>query len=128
MGYESSLDDVKSTVREIMDARIIPETQASSIIDPSKAVTEDFDIAQISLAVAALVILFGAVYGVKRQADCNTKQIQLNKNVIRKKILNPILRSIPKEIIQTRRAKGEITFEEYDQLKSKLNQSSYDPG
>ena len=121
MGYKSSLDDVKSTVREIIDVKIIPEAQASSIINHSKAVTEDFDIAQISLAVAALVILFGAVYGVKRQADGNTRQIQLNKNVIRKKILNPILGLSPKEIIQTRLAKGEITFEEYDQLKSKLD-------
>jgi hypothetical protein len=121
VGYGNSIDDVKSTVREIMDAEIIQEAQASSIIDPSEAITEDFDIAQISLAVAALGILFGTVYVVKRQADSNTRQIQLNRNVIRKKILNPILGSSPKEIIQKRLAKGEITIEEYDRLKLKLN-------
>ncbi len=121
VGYVSNLDDVKSTVKEIMDAEIIPEAQASSIIDPSKTETEDLDIAQISLVVAALGTLFGAVYGIKRQADGNTKQILLNKNVIRKRIINPILGLSPKEIIQTRLAKGEITLEEYDRLKSKLD-------
>jgi len=65
--------------------------------------------------------LFGAVYGVKRQVDSNSKQISLNKYTIRKKILNPILGLNPKEILQTRLAKGEITLEEYDKLKTKLN-------
>ena len=120
VGYARSLDDVKSTVKEIMDAKIIQEAQASSIMEPSEVIAEDFDIAQISLAIGALGILFGAAYRVKRQADSNTRQIRLNWNVIRKKILHPILGSSPKEIIQTRLAKGEITFEEYDRLKSKL--------
>jgi hypothetical protein len=121
VGYEGSLDGVKSTIKEIMDAKIIQEAQASSIIDTSMDTSEDFDIAQIFLVLGALGILFGAVYVVKRQADNNTRQIRLNRNVIRKKILNPILGSSPKEIIQTRLAKGEITLEEYDRLKSKLN-------
>ncbi len=121
VGYDGSLGDVKYTVKEITGTKIIQEAQASSIIDPPMTVTEDFDVVQISLVIMALGILFGIVYGVKRQADSNTRQIQLNRNILRKKILNPILESSPKEIIQTRLAKGKITLEEYDRLKSKLD-------
>ena len=91
------------------------------MVDSSKGTSNDLDITQISLTIAALGTLFGAVYLIKRQSDSNTKQILLNKAIIRKKILNLFLSSSPKEIIQTRLAKGEITLEEYDRLKSKLN-------
>ena len=114
-------DDTYSIVPEIIDNEIIPEAQASSIAQPTQNSTNNSDIAQISLSIAALGILFGAVYGVKRQVDSNSKQISLNKYTIRKKILNPILGLNPKEILQTRLAKGEITLEEYDKLKTKLN-------
>ncbi len=56
----------------------------------------------------------------KKQVDSNSKQISLNRDTIRRKIINPISGSSPKEILQTRLAKGEITLEEYDLLKSKL--------
>jgi hypothetical protein len=122
VGYSyDHVSDARSTVNEILDADIVPEAQASSITDASKNTSENVDTAQIFLAVIALGTLFGAVYLVKRQADNNTRQILLNKNIIRKKLLNPILGSNPRDIIQTRLAKGEITFEEYDRLKSKLD-------
>ena len=120
VGYMGNFYDTRLTVKEILDAKIIPEAQASSMVDSSNDADDELDAAQIFLAVAALGTLFGAVYLVKRQADGNTRQILLNKNIIRKKILGTILGSSPKEIIQTRLAKGEITFEEYDRLKSKL--------
>jgi uncharacterized membrane protein len=66
-------------------------------------------------------ILFGAVIGIKKKVDGNSKQISINKNTIRKKIIQPIIGSNPKEILQTRLAKGEITLDEYDQLISKLD-------
>ena len=113
--------DTESIVSEIIDKEIIPEAQASSIVQPTQSTTNNSDIAQISLSIAALGILFGAVYGVKRQVDNNSKQISLNKFTIRKRILNPILGLNPKEIIQTRLAKGEITLEEYERLKTKLS-------
>ena len=120
VGYVGNLYDTRSTVKEILNAKIIPEAQASSMANSSNQTDDELDAAQIFLALTALGTLFGAVYLVKRQADSNTRQILLNKNIIRKKILDPILRSNPKEIIQRRLAKGEITFEEYDRLKSKL--------
>ena len=121
VGYTDNVDDTKLTVQEIIDNKIIPEAQASSIVQPTQKTTNNSDIAQISLSIAALGILFGAVYGVKRQVDSNSKQISLNKYTIRKRILNPILDLNPKEIIQTRLTKGEITLEEYERLKVKLN-------
>ena len=121
VGYNDDNGDIESIVPEIIDNEIIPEAQASSIAQPTQNTTNNSDIAQISLSVAALGILFGAVYGVKRQVDSNSKQISFNKYTIRKKILNPILGLNPKEILQTRLAKGEITLEEYEKLKTKLN-------
>ena len=121
VGYIDDNDDTKSIVSEIIDKEIIPEAQASSIVQSTQNTTNNSDVAQISLSVAALGILFGAVYGVKRQVDNNSKQISLNKYTIRKRILNPILGLSPKEIIQTRLAKGEISLEEYERLKTKLN-------
>ena len=127
VGYDDNIDDIEPVIQEPTDNKIIPEAQASPIVQAFSAgqqdqnITDSSDIAQIILSVAALGILFGAVYGVKRQVDNNTKQISLNKHTIRKKILNPILGLDPKDIIQTRLAKGEITLEEYEKLKTKLN-------
>ena len=121
VGYTDDNGDIESIIPEIIDNEIIPEAQASSIAQPTQNTTNNSDIAQISLSIAALGILFGAVYGVKRQVDSNSKQISLNKYTIRKRILNPILGLNPKEILQTRLAKGEITLEEYEKLKTKLN-------
>lgn len=121
VGHTDSVGEIKSTVQNIIDKKIIPEAQASSIAEYPQNITDNSDIAQISLAVAGLGILFGAVYGVKRQVDSNSRQISLNRNTIRNRIIDPIMGSNPKTIIQTRLAKGEITLEEYEMLKSKLN-------
>ena len=114
-------EKTESKVQQIIQNQIIPEAQATSIIEPTTNKTDNSDVAQMILAIAGVGILFGAVYGVKRQVDSNSRQISINKNTIRKKIINPIIGSNPKEIIQTRLAKGEITLEEYEKLKSKLN-------
>ena len=120
VGY-TEVDKTKSTVDKIVKNEIIPEAQASSIIEISQNEDSDSDIAKIVLALGTLAVLFGAVYGVKRQVDSNSRQISINKETIREKIIRPIRGSTPKEIIQTRLAKGEISLEEYEQLKSKLN-------
>ena len=118
VGYTETTE---SKIQQIIQNQIIPEAQASSIIKPVTSKTDNSDVAQISLAIAGVGILFGAVYGVKKQVDNNSRQISINKNIIRRKIINPIIGLNPKKIIQTRLAKGEITLEEYEKLKSKLN-------
>ena len=79
------------------------------------------EVAEVSLAVAGLGFLFGAVYGIKRKVDDNSKQISLNRETLRKKFIRPIVGSNPQTILQTRLAKGEITLDEYEKLKNKLN-------
>ncbi|MGY5147631.1 MAG: SHOCT domain-containing protein [Candidatus Nitrosopumilus sp. bin_7KS] len=120
VGYTDNFNGIPK-VHEIVDSEIIPRAQASSIVEPVERSDNSSDIAQISLAMAALGILFGAVYGVKRQVDNNSKQILMNKSTIRKRIFHSIIGTKPTDIIQTRLAKGEISLEEFELLKLKLN-------
>jgi len=117
------MDDIverKSVVQEIINKEIIPEAQASSIAEPTLQLYDNSEIAQIALAIAGLGILFGAVYGIKRQVDDNSKRISINRETIREKIIRPIIGSNPKDILQARLAKGEITIDEYEKIKLKL--------
>jgi len=90
VGYTDYLDETKSTVQEIIEKDIIPEAQTSLIAVSAQNTTANSDMAQISLAVSALGILFEAVYGVKRQDDNNSRRILINKDTIRKKPLNQL--------------------------------------
>lgn len=121
VGYTDSVNKTKSLVDEKAKNKIIPEAQALSIVEINQNEESNSDIAEISLALGALGILFGAVYGVKRQVDSNSRQISINKDSIKKKITHPIRDPNLKEIIQTRLAKGEITLEEYEQIEKKLD-------
>ena len=124
VGYSNNIEEIKSTVKEIIDSEIVPEADASSsssIAEPPDLTNNNSEVAEISLAVAGLGILFGAVYGIKRKVDDNSKQISINRETLRKKFIQPIVGSNPQTILQTRLAKGEITLEEYEKLKNKLN-------
>ena len=120
VGYTEDMSQTTLQIQENTNNNLIPEAQASSLVEPIKKTEDNSEIAQVSLAIAGLGILFGAVYGVKRQVDNNSKQILVNRDTIRKKIIKPIIGSNPKEILQTRLVKGEISVEEYELLKSKL--------
>ena len=120
VGQTENIIETKSVVQEIINKEIIPEAQASSIVEHTQQLNNNSEIAQIALAVAGLGILFGAVYGIKRQVDNNSKRISINRETIRKKIIQSIIGSNPKDILQTRLAKGDITLEEYEKIKSKL--------
>jgi len=119
-GYTDNVEEIKSTVQELIDKEIIPEAQASSIVEPIHQSNNNSEIAQILLTIMGVVILFGAVYGVKRKVDDNSKQISINKETLRKRFIYSIIGSSPNEILKIRLAKGEITLEEYDKIKSKL--------
>lgn len=120
VGYTKNILEIKSTVQELMSKEIIPEVQALSIVEPTQQLNNNSEIAQISFAIVVLGILFGAVYGIKRKVDDNFKLISINRETIIKKIILPIIGSSPKDILQTRLAKGEITIEEYEKIKIKL--------
>ena len=118
VGYETSLTSDRGT--PLIKPEIIPSAEASSVV--SVPITkENSNIAEISLVIASIGILFGAVYGVKRKVDHNSKQISLNRNIIQKKIIRPLIGNDPQSILKTRLAKGEITLQEYEQLKFKIS-------
>ena len=112
-------EEAQSTVQNLIDNEIIPEAEAASVVESTP--TDNSEIAHVSLAVAGLGILFGAVYGIKRKVDDNSKQISINRDIIKKKLIRPIIGSNPENILQTRLAKGEITVNEYEVLKAKLS-------
>ncbi len=120
VGHTDDIAETKSVVQGIINKEIIPEAQAASIVEHTPQLNNNSEIAQIALAVTGLGILFGAVYGIKRQVDGNSKRISINRETIRRKIIQPIIGSNPKDILQARLAKGEITLEEYEKIKSKL--------
>ena len=122
VGYTDNVEKIKSTVQNIMEKEILPQAQASSIVESTQNEVNSSEIAQTSLVLAAIGILFGAVYGVKRQADSNSRQILINRNNIRiPKISNPAISPTPSEILQKRLVKGEIALEEYERLRSKID-------
>jgi len=120
VGISDKITEVRAVVQEIITKEIIPEVEALSIQNNTQP-TNNMETAQILVAITALVILFGTVYGVKRNVDNNSRQISINRDTIRRKIIQPIIGSNPKGILQTRLAKGDITLEEYDKIKSKLD-------
>lgn len=120
-GYTKNAKDIQSAVKAGIDKEIIPEAQAISVIEPIQQSSNNSEMAQIILAIVGLGILFGAVYGVKKQVDGNSKQISINRETLRKKFIRPIIGTNPKDILQTRLAKGEISLEEYEKIKSKID-------
>jgi len=121
VGY--TIPEKTEKTEDIIKTEFIPKAQASSIVSAPKNQEDNSDLAHMGLAIGGLAILFGAVYGIKKKVDTNLKHISINKDIIRKKFLSPIIDSNPLGIIQTRLAKGEITMEEYDKLKEKLEKS-----
>ncbi len=119
VGYDNQ--DPKTTVEQFMENEILPEAEAASIVQSNPQPENNTENAQIVLAVGGLGLLFAAVYGIKRKVDNNSKQISINKHLIRKKLINPFIGSTTSDILQTRLAKGEISLEEFDILEKKLN-------
>ena len=120
VGYDNKSHSTEVKIEQITSPEIIPVAEASSTVS-SPSTPENFHIPEISLAVASLGILFGAVYGVKRKVDHNSKQISINRNILQKKFIRPLIGNDPETILKTRLAKGQISIKEYEQLKSKIN-------
>ena len=121
LAIETKEEQTQTQAQNSINKEIIPEAEALSTIETTHTSNNNnSEAVQISLAIAGLGILFGAVYGIKRRVDDNSKQISINRNILKKKIIQPIRGSNPQTILQTRLAKGEITLEEYDILKSKI--------
>ncbi len=124
VGYPITVNYPPEPAYENFGTEIIPEAQATSIVSTNTNSENNSDIAHMGLAIGGMALLFGAVYGIKRKVDVNSMHISLNKDIIRRKIISPIIDSNPIGIIQTRLAKGEISIEEYENLKQKLDKNS----
>ncbi len=124
VGYNSPTTVKTEPNSNILGTEIIPQAQATSIVSGNTPSENNSEAAQLGLAIGGLAILFGAVYGIKRKVDSNSKHISINKDMIRRKIISPIIDSNPLGIIETRLAKGEISIEEFEKLRQKLENSS----
>jgi len=124
VGYITPNKPQVESIPDFVGTEIIPEAQASSLVSSLSPSENNSEIANLALAVGGLLVLFGAVYGVKKKTDSNSKHISINRDMIRRKIFSPIIDSNPMGIIQTRLAKGEITIKEYGKLKQKLDKNS----
>ena len=129
IGYEEpEPESTESGIAEIITEEIIPEEiipDAEAISIPTIASDDELTISgettQVILAIGGMGILLGAVYGVKREVDSNTEQISKNRDTIKKKLLGSILSNNPSDLIRERLAKGEISVEEYHNLKKALD-------
>lgn len=116
IGYEDS----KNTGSDGIKGReIIPQAQAASI--GSTTQENNSDIAHSALAISGLGILFAAVYGIKKKSEKKSKINFISKKIIRKRMPFLVTRTTPSQIIQNRLAKGEITVEEYERIREKLD-------
>ncbi|AFS80860.1 hypothetical protein NKOR_04870 [Candidatus Nitrosopumilus koreensis AR1] len=117
------INNEENTIDSILEKKIIQEADAA-LVHQDTTQKNNSETAQMILAIGGLGILFGAVYGVKKKVNDNTRQISINKETIKNRIIKPITRSNPLEIIQIRLAKGEITIEEFERLESKLSKNT----
>lgn len=123
VGYVENIQTQKPQASNIKP-EFLPKAEASSIGSPSENFNNNSDLAHLGLAIGGLAILFGAVYGIKKKVNDKTMHISFNKDRIKKKIFAPIADSNPMDIIQRRLANGEISIEEYDKLKERLDKNS----
>lgn len=100
--------------------QIIPQAEASLLISSDNEKNEDIGVTV--LTIAGLGILFAAVYGIKKKSDGQSKLISINKEMFKKRFFPSRSKTNPTKIIQIRLAKGEITLEEYENLKGILDE------
>ena len=95
-----------SVMDSILQKELIQEADAT-LVHQEPVPSNNSEAAQMVLAIGGLGILFGAVYGIKRKVNDNTRQISINTESIKNKIIKPITRTNPIDILQIRLAKGD---------------------
>ena len=117
-------ETIEENLENIIPEEIIPDAEAISVVeDPlilDSAISRDA--ALFGLALGGLAVLFTAVYGIKQRVDTNSENISQNKESIKKKMFGSLFGKDPIDVVKNRLANGEITVEEYDNLKKALEQ------
>ncbi|RMW40167.1 MAG: SHOCT domain-containing protein [Nitrosopumilus sp.] len=117
----NEIDD--SMIDSILKKEIIPEADAR-LVSQEDMSGSNSEVAHMVLAIGGLGILFGAVWGIKRKVNDNSRQISINKESIKNKIIKPITRTTPLDILQKRLVRGEISVKEFEEIRAKLASSN----
>ena len=113
---------IEKNLENTISKDVIQEAEAVQHIDSSlnDIDSENNEFASLGLTLGGMAVLFGAIYGIKRKVDTNSKNITQNRESIRKKVFGAILNNNPEDVIKNRLAHGEITVSEYNDLKKAL--------
>ena len=113
---------IEKNLENTISKDVIQEAEAVQHIDSSlnDIDSENNEFASLGLTLGGMAVLFGAIYGIKRKVDTNSKNITQNRESIRKKVFGAILNNNPEDVIKNRLAQGEITVSEYNNLKKAL--------
>jgi len=117
--FTEAIDDDLENV--ILD-EVIPGAEAIQTVDNpfDGNNSENNEMALLGLTLGGLVVLFGAIYGIKRKADTNFENISRNRESMKKKMSGALHWNNPEDVIKNRLAHGEITVKEYSTLKRVL--------
>jgi len=115
-------ETIEKNIENIIPEEIIPDAEAISVvIDSLNSNSADSrEAALFGLALGGLAVLFTAVYGIKQRVDTNSENISQNKESIKKKVFGSLFSKDPIDVVKNRLANGEITVEEFDNLKKAL--------
>jgi len=115
-------ETIEKNMENVILDKIIPDAEAISVVidplDPDG--TDSREAALFGLAVGGLAVLLTAVYGIKKKVDTNSENISQNRESIKKKMFGSLFGKDPIDVVRNRLANGEITVEEYNQLKKAL--------
>ena len=115
-------ETIERNIENIIPEEILPDAEAISVVIDSlnSDGTDSREAALFGLAVGGLAVLFTAVYGIKKKVDTNSENISQNRESIKKKMFGSLFSKDPMDIVKNRLAQGEITVEEFIQLKKAL--------
>ena len=113
---------ITETIENIIPEEIIPDVEAISVvIDSLNSDSADSrETALFGLALGGLAVLFIAVYGIKNRVDTNSENLSQNRESIKKKVFGSLFGKDPIDMIKNKLVNGEITNEDYNNLKKAL--------
>jgi len=125
IGLET-ISDIAETIEEnlenVIPDEVIPQAEAIQTVQTplNGNSSESNDIVLLVLTLGGLVILLGAIYGIKTKVDTNSENISKNRESIKKKVFGALHWNNPDDVIKYRLAHGEISVKEYSTLKRAL--------
>jgi len=118
----SFTETIEANLKNVIPDEVIPEARAIQTVDNTfdRNNSENNEMVLLGLTLGGLTILFGAIYGIKRNANTNYENKSKNRESMKKKMSAALHWNSPEEVIKNRLAHGEITVKEYSTLKRVL--------